>query len=79
MWRSMNTGLVTQSDLLTNINIYWSGNIGVGNIGKVTSFFDSEADADIAGPLVRMLSAANIPDWLRAAAERDFEDDEDWG
>merc|ERR1712240_629771 len=41
----------------------------VGNTGKATSFYDAEGDADVAGPLVKMLAAAGtaIPDWLAEA------------
>jgi len=41
----------------------------LGNLGKATSFFDAESDADVAGPLVKMLSSAGavIPDWLAEA------------
>merc|ERR1712058_41752 len=43
----------------------------LGNLGKATSFYDAEGDADVAGPLVKMLAAAGIavPDWLAEAAE----------
>merc|ERR1712083_987640 len=43
----------------------------VGNLGKATSFYDAEGDADVAGPLVKMLAAAGIavPDWLVEAGE----------
>merc|ERR1719334_1579520 len=61
----------------------------VGNLGKATSFFDAESDADVAGPLVKMLSSAGavIPDWLAeagaaggngAAAGGGGDDDEEW-
>ena len=41
----------------------------LGNLGKATSFYDAEGDADVAGPLVKMLAAAGtaIPDWLAEA------------
>ena len=41
----------------------------LGNLGKATSFYDAEGDADVAGPLVKMLTAAGtvIPDWLAEA------------
>jgi len=66
----------------------------VGNVGKATSFFDTETDTDVAGPLVKMLAAAGIavPDWLGeagansgggdsggGAAAGGGDDDEDWG
>jgi len=66
----------------------------VGNVGKATSFYDSEQDNEVAGPLVQMLAAAGIavPDWLAeagkdggggggggAAADAGGDDDEDWG
>merc|ERR1712228_993102 len=43
----------------------------VGNLGKASSFYDSEQYAEIASPLVQMLAAAGIavPDWLAEAAE----------
>ena len=77
----------------TSVN---SGRTGrVGNIGKATSFFDAEQDADVAGPLVTMMAANGnvIPDWLAEAgaggggggggdgggAAAGGDDDEDWG
>merc|ERR1712025_1106366 len=38
----------------------------LGNLGKATSFYDAEGDADVAGPLVKILAAAGtaVPDWL---------------
>ena len=41
----------------------------MGNLGKATSFFDPETDADIAEPLVKVLKDAGtaIPDWLETA------------
>jgi len=41
----------------------------VGNLGKATSFFDDEHDADVAGPLVEMLAKNEValPDWLAEA------------
>jgi len=63
----------------------------LGNLGKATSFFDAETDADVAGPLVKMLSSAGavIPDWLAEAGAAGAEggdgdggtaggDDDDW-
>jgi len=65
----------------------------VGNVGKATSFFDAEQNADVAGPLVAMPVTAGVavPDWLAesgsgegggggsgGAAGADDED-EDWG
>merc|ERR1711887_419841 len=60
----------------------------LGNLGKATSFYDAEGDADVAGPLVKILSAAGtaIPDWLAeagangggAAAGGGGDDDEEW-
>merc|ERR1712106_177824 len=66
----------------------------VGNLGKATSFVDTEGDADVAGPLVTMMAANGnvIPDWLAEAgagggggggdgggAAAGGDDDEDWG
>jgi len=61
----------------------------LGNLGKATSFYDAEGDADVAGPLVKILAAAGtaIPDWLAeaganggggAAAGGGGDDDEEW-
>ena len=60
----------------------------LGNLGKVMSFFDAEADADVAGPLVKMLTAAGmaVPDWLADAGAASGggatggggEDEEEW-
>merc|ERR1712042_335906 len=61
----------------------------LGNLGKATSFYDAEGDADVAGPLVKMLSAAGtaIPDWLAEAganggggvgASGGGDDEEEW-
>ena len=62
----------------------------LGNLGKATSFFDAESDADVAGPLVKMLSSAGavIPDWLAEAGAAGGDggdgdagtagDDDDW-
>ena len=76
------------------MNIIRAGRTGrVGNIGKATSFFDTETDTDVAGPLVKMLAAAGIPvpDWLGEAgansgggdsgggAAAGGDEDEDWG
>ena len=55
-------------DLVLNFNT--AGRTGrLGNLGKATSFYDAEGDADVAGPLVKMLAAAGtaIPDWLAEA------------
>merc|ERR1711915_328888 len=43
----------------------------VGNLGKATSFYDAEQDAEVAGAVVQMLAAAGIavPDWLAEAGE----------
>jgi len=65
----------------------------VGNVGKATSFYDSEQDNEVAGPLVQMLTNAGIvmPDWLAeagkdgggggggAAAAGGDDEDEEWG
>ena len=63
-------------------------------MGKATSFYDTEQDNEVAGPLVQMLAAAGIavPDWLAeagaggggeggggGAAAAGGDDDEDWG
>ncbi|KAG8312575.1 putative ATP-dependent RNA helicase ddx4 [Homalodisca vitripennis] len=42
----------------------------VGNRGKATSFFDSEADGPLASFLVKILQQANqeIPDWMDSAS-----------
>merc|ERR1719342_94457 len=61
----------------------------LGNLGKATSFYDAEGDADVAGPLVKILAAAGtaIPDWLAeagangggaASAGGGGDDDEEW-
>merc|ERR1719184_420411 len=60
----------------------------LGNLGKATSFYDAEGDADVAGSLVKMLAAAGtaIPDWLAeagangggGAGEGGGDDDEEW-
>ena len=64
----------------------------VGNLGKATSFYDAEQDAEVAGAIVQMLAAAGIavPDWLAEAAENsggggnnaaaggDDDDDDGW-
>ena len=64
----------------------------VGNLGKATSFYDSEQDTDVTGPIVQMLAAAGIavPDWLaeagenagggggNAAAGGDDDEDDEW-
>merc|ERR1712111_82581 len=41
----------------------------MGNLGKATSLFDTDSDADLAGPLVKLLGDAGkaVPDWLEAA------------
>ena len=43
----------------------------VGNLGKATSFYDAEQDAEVASAVVQMLAAAGIavPDWLAEAGE----------
>merc|ERR1712228_684913 len=43
----------------------------VGNLGKATSFFDAEQDAEVASAVVQMLAATGIavPDWLAEAGE----------
>ena len=65
----------------------------MGNIGKATSFYDTETDTDVAEPLVKMLAAAGIavPDWLGEAGASSggggggggggdaADEDEDWG
>ena len=54
----------------------------MGNLGKATSFFDAESDAEIAGPLVKLLSDAgtDVPDWLQSAGGGGGAEggDEDW-
>merc|ERR1719312_1564722 len=54
----------------------------MGNLGKATSFFDAESDAEIAGPLVKLLSDAgtDVPDWLQSAGGGGAAEggDEDW-
>lgn len=42
-----------------------------GNKGKATSFFDADRDAEMAGPLITILTGANqeIPDFLKEHAE----------
>jgi len=66
----------------------------VGNLGKATSFYDSEEDSGIAGTLVKILAECGqeVPDWLAEAsanapadgekgddAAAGGDDDEDWG
>merc|ERR1712142_355083 len=65
----------------------------LGNLGKATSFYDAEQDADVAGPLVNMLAIAGVavPDWLAESgsgggggggsggAAGGDDEDEDWG
>merc|ERR1712142_347819 len=43
----------------------------LGNLGKATSFYDAEQDAEVASAVVQMLAAAGIavPDWLAEAGE----------
>ena len=72
------------------MTFYCSGRTGrVGNIGKATSFYDTETDTDVAGPLVEMLAKASIPvpDWLGEAGASGGggggggdagDEDEDW-
>merc|ERR1711972_917643 len=54
----------------------------MGNLGKATSFFDAESDAEIAGPLVKLLSDAgtDVPDCLQSAGGGGGAEggDEDW-
>ncbi|XP_064617247.1 ATP-dependent RNA helicase DDX4-like [Liolophura sinensis] len=42
-----------------------------GNLGRATSFFDREADGDVARDLVRVLGDANqeVPEWLEECAQ----------
>lgn len=44
----------------------------VGNIGKATSFYDTNVDQPLSRDLVKILSQAQqtVPDWLRKEAER---------
>merc|ERR1712228_380332 len=41
----------------------------MGNLGRATSLFDTDSDADLAGPIVKLLGDAGktVPDWLEAA------------
>merc|ERR1719435_121153 len=60
---------VVNYDMPTEVDEYVHriGRTGrVGNLGKATSFFDEEHDADVAGPLVEMLAKNEValPDWL---------------
>ena len=75
--------------LLSNLCLIPGRTGRLGNLGKATSFYDAEGDADLAGPLVKMLAAAGtaIPDWLAeaganggggAAAGGGGDDDEEW-
>jgi len=60
----------------------------VGNTGKATSFYDSEADSGIAGALVKILTECSqpVPDWLAggggmgggASGGAAQEEDDDW-
>merc|ERR1712098_989081 len=81
---------VINYDMPDDVNEYVHRIGRLGNLGKATSFYDAEGDADVAGPLVKMLAAAGtaIPDWLaeaganggggEAAAGGGGDDDEEW-
>ncbi|XP_037556713.1 probable ATP-dependent RNA helicase vasa-like isoform X2 [Dermacentor silvarum] len=43
----------------------------VGNLGKASSFYDSEANSALAAPLIKILSESQqqVPDWLQTEAK----------